>query len=104
VQEVELAKMLDHRLAHRALEGEVELLERLAGRKLRRLDPALAAVGLAGRDLGGKQCLGKALIAPALLAGALGELWQRPGRRRRLQRPEQVGELGGVAHAGIRAS
>jgi hypothetical protein len=32
-QEVELAEVLDHLLSDRALEGEVELLERLAGRK-----------------------------------------------------------------------
>jgi hypothetical protein len=31
VQEVELAEVLDHGLLHRALEGEVELLERLSG-------------------------------------------------------------------------
>jgi hypothetical protein len=31
VQEVELAEVLDHLLLDRALEGEVELLERLAG-------------------------------------------------------------------------
>src|SRR5450755_3313013 len=31
VQEVELPEMLDHRLLHAALEGEVELLQRLSG-------------------------------------------------------------------------
>jgi hypothetical protein len=45
VQEVELAQMLDDLAADRALEGEVELLERLSGRKPRPLDPALAAEG-----------------------------------------------------------
>src|SRR4029453_3336989 len=44
--EVELAEVLDHGLAHRALEGEVELLQRLSGREASRLDPVLAAVGL----------------------------------------------------------
>ena len=33
VQEVELAEMLDHLLLHRALEGEVELLQRLSAGK-----------------------------------------------------------------------
>jgi hypothetical protein len=46
VQEVELAEVLDHLPLDRALEGEVELLERLALREARRLDPALAAVAL----------------------------------------------------------
>jgi hypothetical protein len=36
----------DELLAHRALEGEVELLERLAGRKAGGADATLAAVGL----------------------------------------------------------
>jgi hypothetical protein len=38
VEEVELAEVLDHLLSDRALEGEVELLERLAGREAGRLD------------------------------------------------------------------
>src|SRR5688572_902608 len=42
VEEVELAEVLDHLAADRALEGEVELLERLAGGEAGRLDPALA--------------------------------------------------------------
>ena len=47
VQEVELAEVLDHLAADRALEAEVELLERLALREARRLDPALAAMAFA---------------------------------------------------------
>jgi hypothetical protein len=35
VQEVELPEVLDHLLFHAALEGEVELLERLARREPR---------------------------------------------------------------------
>jgi hypothetical protein len=104
VEEVELAEVLDHLALDGALEAEVELLERLAGREASRLDPALAAVGLARGDLGLKQRLGEALVAPVLLAGPLGQLRQRPRGRRRLQRPKQVGELGGFGHAGIRAS
>jgi hypothetical protein len=44
VQEVELAEVLDHLAADRALEGEVELLQRLAGAETGGLDAALAAV------------------------------------------------------------
>ena len=52
VQEVELARVLDDLALDRALEGEVELLERFAGREAGSLDPALAAVGLSGGDFG----------------------------------------------------
>jgi len=52
MQEVELAEVLDDLLLNRALEGEVELLERLACREARRLDACLAAVGVARGDLG----------------------------------------------------
>jgi hypothetical protein len=43
--------MGDDLLSHRALVGEVEILERFDLRKARRLDPSFAAVGLAGRHL-----------------------------------------------------
>jgi hypothetical protein len=49
VHEVELAEMLDDGLPDRALEAEVELLERGSGREPGGLDPALAAVRLPGR-------------------------------------------------------
>jgi hypothetical protein len=52
VQEVQLTEVLDHLLLDRALEGEVELLERLSAWEARRLDAALPAVGLARGDLG----------------------------------------------------
>ena len=97
VQEVELAEVLDDLALDRALEGEVELLERLAGGEARGLDAALAAVALARGDLGREQDLGEALIAPLLLARTLGELGQRARGGRRLQCPEQVRELGGLA-------
>jgi hypothetical protein len=48
VEEVELSEVLDDCLLHAALEGEVELLKRLAGGKPRGLDPALAAMAVAG--------------------------------------------------------
>jgi len=104
VQEVELAEVLDHLPLDRALEGEVELLERLAGREAGRFDPRLAAVALPGGDLGREQGLGEALVAPFLLARPLGQPGQRPGGGRRLQRPEQVGQLRGLGHAGISRS
>jgi len=89
VQEVELAEVLDHGLLHAALEGEVELLQRLAGREPRLADPCLAAVAVAGGDLGLKQRLHEPLVAPLLRPRAVGELRQRPGGRWRLERPEQ---------------
>ena len=102
VQEVELAEVLDQGLLDRALEGEVELLERLAGGEAGGLDPALAAVAVARGDLGGQQRLREALIAPVLLARPLGEPGQRARRGRRLQRPEQVRQFRRRAgHAGI---
>src|SRR5919198_2478881 len=67
---------------------EVELLERLSGREAGGLDPRLAAVALARGDLGCEHRLEEALVAPLLLAGPLGQLRRRPGRGRRLQRPE----------------
>ena len=83
VQEVELPEMLDHCLFDRALEGEVELLERLAGGEPGGLDPALAAVALAGGDLGAQQDLGEPFIAPGLLPGPVGQRRERAGGRRR---------------------
>ena len=76
------------------LEGEVELLERLARREARGLDAGLAAVAVAAVGLGLQQRRGELLIAPFLGAGAVGELGQRPRRGRRLERAEQVRELG----------
>ena len=105
VEEVELAEVLDHGLLDRALEGEVELLERLARWEPGGLDPALTAMAVAGGDLGAEEDLGEVLVAPGLLAGPVSERGQRPSGGRRLQRAEQVRELGRrLGHAGIRAS
>src|SRR3954464_5961822 len=90
VQEVELAEVLDDGLLHAALEGEVELLQGLAGGESRGLDSAFAAVAVAGGPLGGEERLGETLIAPGLLARAVGEPRQRPRGGRGLQRSEQV--------------
>jgi hypothetical protein len=51
VQEVELPEVLDDGLLHAALEGEVELLKRLACGEPRGLDAALAAVAVPGGHL-----------------------------------------------------
>jgi hypothetical protein len=52
VKEVELPEMLDHGLLDRALEGEVELLERFAGREPGCFDPSFAAVAVTSVDFG----------------------------------------------------
>src|SRR6266700_1183066 len=83
-----LAEVEHERLLDGALEAEVELLQGLAGGEAGLLDPRLTAVSVSRCDLGGKERLGEALVAPLLGAGALGQLRQRPRRRRRLQRPE----------------
>ena len=93
-EEVELAEVLDDGLLDRALEGEVELLERLVRGEPGGLDALAAARGLREEVSVESSACGEALVAPFLAAGPLGQLGQRPGRRRRLQRPEQVGELG----------
>jgi hypothetical protein len=103
-EEVELAEVEDERLLDRALEAEVELLERLSGGEAGLLDPVLAAVRGSRGDLGLEQRFGEALVAPLLLPGALSELGQRACGGRRLQRAEEVGELGLRGHAGISAS
>jgi hypothetical protein len=100
VQEVELPEVLDHLLLHRALEGEVELLQGLVGGEPGGADPQPAARGLPGGQLRREQRLGEPLIAPLFLAGALGEVRQRTRRRGRFHRPEQVRELRtAAAHA-----
>ena len=76
------------------LEGEVELLERLARGEAGGLDAGLAAVGLARVDLGLQQGGGEVLVAPLLLPRALGQLAQRPRRGRGLERAEEMGQLG----------
>jgi hypothetical protein len=88
VKEVELAEVQHRVAADRGLKGEVEVLERLARGEPRGLDPRLAAMTVAAVDLGLQQHLGEALERPLLGAGAVGELGQRPRRRRRLGRPE----------------
>src|SRR4051794_40828751 len=97
VQEVELAEVNDRGLLDRALEGKVELLQRLVRREARLLDAGLAAVAVAAVDLGLKDGGDELLVAPLVLAGALDERGQRPRSGRRLEGAEQVRELGGRA-------
>src|SRR4029079_15779714 len=97
-------RVQDRLAADRGLEGEVEVLERLAGGEPRLLDAGLAAVAVAGVYLGLEQDLGEALKRPFLGAGAVGELGQRPRRGRRLERPEQMRQLAGRAAHAINAS
>jgi hypothetical protein len=103
-EEVELAEVEHKRLLDRALEAEVELLKRLAGREARLPDPGLAAVSVTRRLLGLQHGLEEVLVRPFLAAGALGQLGERAGCGWRFHRPKQVGELGALAHAGISAS
>jgi hypothetical protein len=82
--------------------GEVELLERLSGRKARGADTALAAVGLTRGHLGCEHGLGETLEGPLLAARALGDLRQRACNRRSFQLAAQEHQLRGeLAHAGI---
>jgi hypothetical protein len=63
-EEVELAEVLNHLLLDAVLEGEVELLERLACWEPGGFDPVLPAVAVAHGDLCCEQGLQELLIAP----------------------------------------
>jgi hypothetical protein len=91
--------VLDDGLLHAALEGEVKLLQRLARREPRGLDPAVAAVGLTRGDFGREDRSGELLIALLLRPGALGELRQRPRSRGGFELAEQVSQLRAAVHA-----
>jgi hypothetical protein len=95
---VELAEVENERLLHRAVEGEVELLECPSGgepacliRRRARLSrqPLSQAAPRRGAYI--------TLLGPR----PLGQLRRRARRRRCLQRAEEVGDLGARAHAGI---
>ncbi len=83
------------------LEGEVEVLEGLAGREPRRLDAPLAAVVLAGGDLtlqaGGEELL----VGPGLGSCPFGEPVDRSRQRRCLERAAQIGEITGGLGGGL---
>ena len=103
-EEVELPEVQHGVAAERCLEGEVELLQRLARREPRGPDPGLAAVAVAAVGLGLQQRGGELLIGPFLRAGAVGELGQRLGRGRGFELAEQVRQLGRRAAHAISAS
>jgi hypothetical protein len=92
-EKVQLGEVQHRVAAQRGLEGEVQLLDRLAGGKAGGLDAGLAAVAVAAVDLGFQQRGGELLIASLLLARAIGELGQRPRRGRCLQRAKQMREF-----------
>jgi hypothetical protein len=94
-----LAEVQDGGLLDRALEAEVELLERLAGGESRGLDAALSAVSVAAVGLGLEQRGGELLVAPVFVAGPLGQLGQRACRGGCFERAEQMRELAAGAHA-----
>ncbi len=102
-EEVELAEVQDRLAPQAGLEGEVELLERLARGEARGLDPALAAVAVAAVGLGLEEGGGELLERPLFGAGPIGELGQRPRRRRRLEGPEQVREFGRLMRSARRS-
>ena len=65
-EEIQLGEVQDGLAAQRRLEGEVELLDRLAGREARGLDAGLAAVAVAAVGLGLQERRREVLIAPFL--------------------------------------
>ena len=74
---------------------EVEVLQGFAGGEPGGADAALAAVGIPGGDLALQARGEELLMGPGLGAGPLGQPFHRPGQRRGLQRPGQVGDLRG---------
>ena len=83
---------------------EAEVLQALAGGKPGGTDAAFAAVGLAGGDLALQARGEELLMRPRFGAGPLGQPVHRPGQRRRLQRPGQVGDLRGHVPARRRSA
>jgi hypothetical protein len=88
-EEVELAEVQDGVALEAGLEGEVELLDRLARWEPSGLDAGLAAVAVAAVGLGLQQGGGELLKGPFLGAGAIGELGQRARGGRCLELAEQ---------------
>ena len=86
-----------HLLAHAGLVGEVELLDRLAGREVSGADASLPALGLPGQDLLIEERGQEVLVAPALVAGLLGDPGDGLGDARRFHLADEVGQ---VVHAG----
>ena len=94
-EEVELREVRHRLVLHRALEGEVEVVEGLHLREAGSLHPVLATVGVPSGDFLGEHRGEVGLVVPALLGGPLGEgrravvrcaAPSRPSRGRRSQR------------------
>jgi hypothetical protein len=84
---------------------EVELLQALAGREPRGLDPAFSAVRVAGGDFPLQAGDQELLVGPGLGAGPLGQPVNGFPQRGCLQRPGEERDLGGqVAGCGFRGS
>ena len=81
----------------------VEVLQGLAGGEPGGPDAALPAVGLPGGHLALQAGGQELLVAPGLGPGPLGQPGHRVAQRRGLQRPGQVGELGGQVPAARRS-
>ena len=104
-EEVELAEVQDERLLARErwkLKSNSSSVLR-AGKRAGLIRPSPPCASREATSVA-QQRLGEALVAPLLGACALGQLRQRPGGGRRLQRAEQVGELGLLCSCGISAS
>jgi hypothetical protein len=91
----------EQRSLGRGLGGEVEVLERLAGREGGGADPVPGTGGVAGEDLRLRQRFEEALVGPLLAPRLLGDPLQALADPGRLQLPDQVGQA--LARRGLRA-
>jgi hypothetical protein len=87
--------MRDHVTFQRTLEGEVKVIERLAGREPRGADAAFAAMVLTCRNFTFETRGEELFMRPALGAGALGEAVDGACKRRRFQRSTEIRDVGG---------
>jgi hypothetical protein len=93
----------DARLAEHRHGGEVEVVERLAGRQVRLDEMAFHTPATTFGELELGQHGEEARRGPTFLVGTLGELWPQPRHGGQPQRVQQQGQLGGIdldlAHA-----
>jgi hypothetical protein len=98
LEEVELGQVGDLLAADRALEGEVEVVQRLHLGEAGAPDPGVAAVGLSGGHLLGQDLGQVVLVVPALGAGPLGQGGGQGGDPWRLEGAGQERHLAGDSH------
>jgi len=98
--EVEGAEVRDDIAFEGTLEGEVEVLECLAGGEPRGADASFTAVVLAGGDFTFETRGEELLMRPGLGPGPFREPFDRSGKRRRLERATEVGDVGGRVRLG----